>query len=144
MLCKIYIEKAFDTMDWKAILAPLQRMLFLDKWITWVQACLSSATFSFLINGNHTSWITGTRGVRQGDLISPLLFLLVSQNLSTILNKAMSLDLVQSFNANLPRNFNHLMFADDLILVTRAFRVSVELFSSTVSSSPFPITFSLL
>lgn len=77
---------------------------------------------SFLVNGSHSSWISSSRGVRQGDPISPLLFLIVSQNFYAILNKALSLNLVPGFNSALPRNFNHLMFADDLLLVTRATR----------------------
>lgn len=83
---------------------------------------LSSASFSLLINGNHSSWFFGSRRVRQGDPISSLLFLLTSQTLSAILNKALFLNLVPGFNKNLPRDFNHFIFVDDLILVTKASR----------------------
>ncbi|XP_039113810.1 uncharacterized protein LOC120249385 [Dioscorea cayenensis subsp. rotundata] len=62
------------------------------------------------------------RGVRQGDPISPLLFLLVTQNLSAILNHALHLNFLPGFDSSLTRNFNHLMFADDLILITKASR----------------------
>lgn len=58
----------------------------------------------------------------RGDPISPLLFLLVTQNLSVILNKALDLQLVPGFHNSLRGNFKHLMFADDLILITKAFR----------------------
>lgn len=54
MLCKIDIKKAFDTIEWPAIITTLQRMLFPANWITWVQSYLSSASFSFIINGHHT------------------------------------------------------------------------------------------
>lgn len=52
MITKIDIEKAFDIVDWKAIIAILQRMEFPKAWISWVKSCLSSASFSFLINGS--------------------------------------------------------------------------------------------
>lgn len=52
MITKIDIEKAFDIVDWKAIIATLQRMEFPKAWISWVKSCLSSASFSFLINGS--------------------------------------------------------------------------------------------
>lgn len=90
--------------------------------------------FSFIVNGHHTSWIKSSRGVRQGDPISLLLFILVSQNLTTILNKALHLDMIHSFNENLSKNFNHLMFTDDLILVTKASRKMPEIVSCTLMS----------
>lgn len=95
-------------------------MSFPARWISWIQAVLSSAFFSFLINGHTSPWISSSRGVRRGDHLSPLLFLLTSQTLSAILNKALNINLVHGFYRNLPRNFNHLMFVDDLILVTKA------------------------
>ncbi|XP_039118053.1 uncharacterized protein LOC120253920 [Dioscorea cayenensis subsp. rotundata] len=122
MICKIDIEKAFDNVEWPAIIATLQRMLFPENWITWISSYLNSASFSFLVNGHPTSWILSSRGVRQGDPISPLLFILVSQNLSAILNRALQLDMIHGFNQNLSKNFNHLLFADDLILITKATR----------------------
>lgn len=101
-------------------------MGFPERWISWINSCLSSASFSILINGKPTSWFTSSRGVRQGDPISPLLFLLVTQNLSAILNHALRLNFLSGFDSNLPRNINHLMFADDLILISRASRQSAR------------------
>lgn len=79
-------------------------------------------SFSFILNRHHTSWISSSRSVRQGDHISPILFLLLSQNQSMILNKALNLNLIPGFNNSLPKIFNHLMFVDDLIIITPAFR----------------------
>lgn len=78
MLAKIDIEKAFDTIEWVAILATLSKMVFLEIWISWIRSCLSFASFSFLVNGSQSSWISSNRGVRQGDPISPLFFLIFS------------------------------------------------------------------
>lgn len=57
-----------------------------------------------------------------------MLFLLTAQILSAILNKVLSLNLVPGFNSNLSRDFNHLMFVDDLILVTKASRKTAKNF----------------
>lgn len=122
MILKVNVEKAFDTIEWNVVLTNLQIMLFPERWISWIKNYLSSASFSFIINGKHSNWISSSRGVRQGDPLSPLLFILISQTLTTILNKACTLNLVPGFNCNLPKNFNHHMFADDLILVTSASR----------------------
>lgn len=64
MIEKIDIEKAFDTVELKTIIASLQQMDFPEAWISWVNLCLSFAYFSFLIIGTPTSWITSSRGVR--------------------------------------------------------------------------------
>ncbi|XP_039123400.1 uncharacterized protein LOC120260021 [Dioscorea cayenensis subsp. rotundata] len=65
-------------------------------------------------------------GVFDKVTLFPLLFLLATQNLSAILNHALYTNLLSSFDPNLPRNINHLMFADDLILVTKASRRSAR------------------
>lgn len=64
--------------------------------------------------------------MRQGDPISPLLFILITQNLSTILNHVLRINFLSGFDPNLPKNFNHLMFADDLILITNASRLAAR------------------
>lgn len=74
MLLKIDIEKAFDTIEWLAILATLRKMNFPQVWISWIQECLSSSSFSLLVNGSPSPWFSSSRGVHQGDPISPLLF----------------------------------------------------------------------
>lgn len=122
MLIKVDIEKAFDTIVWNAILATPRKMKFPPIWITWVQECISSPYFSFIINGHHSAWFPSSRGLMLGDPLSPLLFNLVTQNLTAILNHALSLTLAPGFDHHIRRNFNHLMFADDLLLITNASR----------------------
>ncbi|XP_039134322.1 uncharacterized protein LOC120271710 [Dioscorea cayenensis subsp. rotundata] len=126
MLLKIDIEKAFDTINWNLILATLQRMCFPDIWIKWIESCLTSTSFSFFINGRPSRWMASSRGVRQGDSISPLLFILASQNLSAILNHALYINFIPGFDARLTRNINHLMFTDDLIIISKASRQSAR------------------
>ena len=122
MLIKVDIENVYDASEWEAILAILETMNFLEIWISWTKTCITSASFSFLVNGQLTDWIKNHRRIRQGDPISPYLFLLVSQNLSAILNRALKIKMVPSFDIRLNTNFNHLIFVDDLIIITRASR----------------------
>lgn len=89
-------------------------------WINWIRACISGAYFVVLINGQASTWFTSSRGLRQGDPISPYFFPLLSQNLSALLNHVLYHNSISGFNHRLCRNFNHMMFADDLIVVTRA------------------------
>lgn len=104
MLAKIDIEKSFDTIEWPAILATLLKMNFPHIWISWIQECLSSSFFSLIINGSHTSWFPSSRGIRQGDHISSLMFILVTRNLGAILNHALHLNMITWFNSNLHNN----------------------------------------
>lgn len=97
-------------------------MGFLSTWIFWVQSCISTLEFFFLINGQPSPWISTSRGVRQRDPLSPYLFVLVSQNLADMLNNALNLGLIPGLDNRMSLNFNNLIYADDLILITQASR----------------------
>lgn len=122
MILKVDIAKAYDMVEWEAVLATLHLMNFPVLWISWIRACMSCARFAILINGQVTQWFDSGRGLRQGDPLSPYLFLLISQNLSAMLNHALYQNWIPGFDGRLNVNFNHLMFTDDLIIVTRASR----------------------
>lgn len=122
MSIKYDIEKAYDTLNWSAIFAILARMMFPPIWISWISTCLQSCSFSLLINGNPSPWFPSHRGVHQDDPMSSYLFILVSQLLTTILNFSLSKNSILGFNPSLKYNFNHIMYADDLILITLASR----------------------
>ena len=109
MLVNVDIKKAYDVLEWNAVLATLKFMNFSNIWIAWMQACLSSASFSFLMNGQPTEWYNSYKGICQDDPSSPSLFLLVFQNLAAFLNRAMNLRLIPSFDDRLNKNFHHLM-----------------------------------
>lgn len=126
MLVKVDIEKDYDTLSWDTIIATLIKMKFPSNWGSYVRTCLNSISFSLLMYGNPTSWLQPVRGVRQGDPLSPYLFILVAKNLTAILNYARNLDLILGFSGSLNHNFDHLMYADDLILVTTASRKSAR------------------
>ncbi|XP_039119691.1 uncharacterized protein LOC120255989 [Dioscorea cayenensis subsp. rotundata] len=122
MILKVDIEKAYDTINWNIIYATLIKMNFPSIWISYIRACLEASSYSILLNGKPSVWFCPHRGIRQGDPLSPYIFILVAQNLTTILNHARFLGLIPGFSNSLTYNFNHLMYADDLILISSVTR----------------------
>lgn len=79
VLLKLDFEKAFDTVKHKVILQVMQHLRFNDKWITWINVILSTGHSSILLNGVTGHSFNCKRGVRQGDPLSPLLFVLAAK-----------------------------------------------------------------
>jgi ribonuclease HI len=121
MAVKIDMEKAFDRMEWSFILAILSKLGFHSIWINWIRICITSPSFSILINGSPFGLFNPERGLRQGDPLSPFLFILGSEVLSRLLIRQESQDLLKGIK--IARNcspISHLLFADDLILFAKA------------------------
>ena len=85
---KLDIAKAFDTIDWAFIEATLRAMNYPDIFVTCIMRCIDTAAFSVSINGELEGFFTSSRGIRQGCSLSPYLYVIVSNVLSKLLNKA--------------------------------------------------------
>ena len=86
VLCKLDVEKAYDHVNWSFLMYLLQRCGFLDMWRKWIICCISIVKFSILINGSLLDFFGSTRGIRQGDPLSPLLFDVFMEALSHLLD----------------------------------------------------------
>lgn len=87
VILKLDFTKAFDTVEHNVILQMLKHLGFDDKWCDWTQRILASGTSSILLNGVPGKHFHCKRGVRQGDPLSPLLFVLAADLLQCIINR---------------------------------------------------------
>ena len=92
---KIDFEKAYDSVSWHFLDFVLQRKNFGSKWRSWIRGCLSSVSFSVLINGRPRGKFKGCKGLRQGNPLSPFLFTLVADGLSRLVERASEVGFVK-------------------------------------------------
>ena len=129
---KIDLRKAYDSIHWDFLEEMLLGLNFPSKFITWIMSCIRTCSFTLLINGSAGGFFDAKRGLRQGDPLSPLLFVLCMEYLS------------RAFAANLPTDFQfhsgckdpkivHLSFADDLLIFSSCRLTSVQFISNILT-----------
>jgi exonuclease III len=117
LLLKIDITKAFDTLEWPFLITVLRGFGFCEKFCNWIDTILKSASLSISINGKMHGYFNCTRGVRQGDPLSPLLFCIAEEVLSRNISKLVADGQLLSFkgtrNVSVP---SHCLYADDVLI----------------------------
>lgn len=120
LLCKLDLEKAYDHVIWDFLLYLLQRCGLGEKWREWIRFCIFTVSFSILVNGTPAGFFSSSRGLRQGDPLSPLLFVVVMEALSQMLTAALDQGNLTGFSVGSRDSealvVNHLLFADDTLI----------------------------
>uniref|UniRef100_A0A453NQS0 Reverse transcriptase domain-containing protein n=2 Tax=Aegilops tauschii subsp. strangulata TaxID=200361 RepID=A0A453NQS0_AEGTS len=88
--------KAFDNVSWEYLLELLQALGFSARWRDWITMLPATSTSSFLLNGAAGKQIIHCRGLRQGDPLSPLLFIIAIDPMHRLLQRAMELGQLDS------------------------------------------------
>ncbi|CAN1818799.1 Transposon TX1 uncharacterized 149 kDa protein [Linum perenne] len=86
-LLKVDMLKAYDRVSWDFLIATLRVMGFSETFVEWVRVMITSVRFNVLVNGSQSGYFRPTRGLRQGDPLSPFLFIVVSNVLSYLILK---------------------------------------------------------
>jgi hypothetical protein len=118
---KLDMMKAYDRVEWNYLEAVMLKLGFCQSWVNKVMKCVTLVSFSILFNGEQLQEFKPTRGIRQGDPISPYLFLLCAERLSSVLKGNGVEGRVQCIQVSSSAPIiNHLLFADDSILFFKA------------------------
>ena len=120
-LLKLDFQRAYDSVNWTFLKMVMLKLGFGRKWIGWVMNCVSTASMSILLNGTPLKPFKMEKGLRQGDPLSPYLFILVSEVLVYLMKKANDLNRIEAVQIGKDKvQLKHLQFADDtLIFVPR-------------------------
>ena len=121
MAIKLDMSKAYDRVEWPYLEAVMKKLGFNDRWIKLLMLCVTTVSYSILVNGEPKGLIHPSRGIRQGDPISPFLFLLCTEGFHGLISQAAAQGDIRgySLSRNSPR-LTHLFFADDSLLFCRS------------------------
>ncbi|GKV33229.1 hypothetical protein SLEP1_g41758 [Rubroshorea leprosula] len=118
---KADFEKAYDCVDWSFLDWMMNRFGFGVRWRGWIKECLSTARISVLVNGSPTEEFRMGKGLRQGDPLSPFLFLMIAEGLHGLVKKAELEGLLHGIDVGSKGlNISLLQFADDTLISGKA------------------------
>ncbi|KAL0016440.1 hypothetical protein SO802_003509 [Lithocarpus litseifolius] len=121
MAIKLDISKAYDRVEWAYLESIMRKLGFNEKWISLIMMCVTTVSYSVLINGEPRGNITPSRGLRQGDPISPYLFVLCAEGLSAMIRQKEAVGLIKGVVVSRQAPLtSYLFFADDSIFFCRA------------------------
>lgn len=125
LLLKIDIAKAFDTVSWEYILELLHHMNFPARWRDWIVLLLSTASSACLLKGDLGPAILHHRGLRQGDPLSPILFILAIDPLHWLLEEAQQAGTIAPLPTGAAR-MRITLYADDAIFFANPVRQEID------------------
>ncbi|GJS01930.1 RNA-directed DNA polymerase, eukaryota [Tanacetum coccineum] len=126
LIFKVDFEKAFDSVRWDFMDDVLNKFGFGERWRTWIQSCLRSSRGSILVNGSPTEEFQFFRGLKQGDPLSPFLFILIMESLHISFQRVVDAGLFTGIKINSMVNLSHLFYADDAIFLGQWSELNID------------------
>uniref|UniRef100_A0A803NFH1 Reverse transcriptase domain-containing protein n=1 Tax=Cannabis sativa TaxID=3483 RepID=A0A803NFH1_CANSA len=127
MALKLDMSKAYDRVEWGFLEAMLRKMGFMENWVQLLMRCVKSASYKFVHGNFEVGPIVPSRGIRQGDPLSPYLFILCAEGLTALLRKYEQRGLIHGCKvANGAPRISHMLFADDSYLYCKANEVEAR------------------
>ncbi|KAL0884467.1 hypothetical protein Bca101_008448 [Brassica carinata] len=121
MAVKTDMSKAYDRIEWSFVREVLTLLGFDPQWVSWIMACIESVSYTFLINGTPQGLVKPSRGLRQGDPLSPHIFILCTEVLSALCERGQNDGSMPGIRvARGCPAINHLLFADDTMFFCKS------------------------
>ena len=121
MAVKLDMSKAYDRVEWKFIEEVMRRMGFHERWIGWIMRCITTVSYSIIINEEAHGSIVPSWELRQGDTLSSYLFLLCTEAFSALIEEANNNNALTGISiCRGSLKVTHLFFADDSLLFYKA------------------------
>ncbi|GJV23314.1 RNA-directed DNA polymerase, eukaryota [Tanacetum coccineum] len=117
LIFKVDFEKAYDSVRWDFLDDVLRKFGFGDKWCKWIQCCLHSSRGSIIINGSPTDEFKFGKGLKQGDPLSPFLFILIMETLHLSFQRVVDAGMFHGIKLGGTLNLSHMFYADDAVFV---------------------------
>nr|GEX67738.1 RNA-directed DNA polymerase, eukaryota [Tanacetum cinerariifolium] len=117
MIFKVDFEKDFDFVRWDFLDDILNKFGFGAKWRGWIQGCLNSSMGSILVNGNPTPEFKFHKRLKQGDPLSPFIFILVMESLNLSFNNILNTMLFKGIRIDDSLSLSHLFYSNDAIFI---------------------------
>ncbi|XP_026383344.1 uncharacterized protein LOC113278817 [Papaver somniferum] len=118
---KLDMSKAYDKLEWSFLEKVLMKMGIVENWIKLINQCVSTVSYFVLLNGSPTGCFQPERGLRQGDHLSPYLYIICDEALSSYIDSLQRNGTLKGIKIckNAPE-MTHLLFADDSLLFSSA------------------------
>ena len=121
MAIKLDMSKAYDRVEWPYLEAVMKNLGFNDRWIKLLMLCVTTVSYSIMVNREPKGLIHPSRGIRQGDPISPFLFLLCTEGFHGLISQAIAQGDIRGYSlSRISPCLTHLFFADDSLLFCRS------------------------
>lgn len=121
MALKLDLSKAFDRVEWHLLRDLMLKLGFCSRWVSLILKCISLVTYTIVSGSHEIGPIIPKRGLRQGDPLSPYLFLLCAEGLSILLRQAEVSGQLHGLKiARSAPSISHILFADDIYLFSKA------------------------
>ncbi|CAH9071538.1 unnamed protein product [Cuscuta epithymum] len=131
-MIKVDLRKAYDTVSWEFLENVLKDIGIPTLFVNWIMECVTTSSFSISINGVLHGWFEGKRGLRQGDPMSPLLFVICLEYFSRMID-------LRTMGPNFKYHplcsklkISHLAYADDLVLFSKGDCRSIKILAETL------------
>jgi len=127
MTLKLDMSKAYDRVEWSFLEQILLKLGFHEDWVALLMECITIVSYSILVNGEPKGLFRPSRGLRQGDPLSPYLFLFYAEGLNALLQGVALRVEIHGFSiCRTGPKLTHLFFADNCLLFCRASLLECE------------------